>query len=155
LCFWILSIILLLFKTHNVSETGFCIYLQGEHTQLGQIVFQKHNNTSLFNAQHTEHFRGRINIGGGPRPLRPGPKINIGGRPRPGAAPASAATTQAAPTEPDQEGNEQASHPTTADDTQSEAQEVSNTDIILKNYFMSNFHPALSWQMPYLKNVCI
>lgn len=111
--------------------------------------FQKHNSciyTSLFNAQHAEHFRGRINIGGGPRPLRPGPKINIGGRPRPSATPASAATTQAAPSEPDQEGNEQASHPTTADDTQSEAQEVSNTGIIFKISFLCKFHLALSWQ---------
>jgi hypothetical protein len=25
MCFWILSIVLFLFKTHNVSETGFCL----------------------------------------------------------------------------------------------------------------------------------
>lgn len=42
------------------------------------------------------------------------------------------ATTQAAPTDAEQEGNDQASHPTTADDSQSEAQEVSNTNIIGK-----------------------
>jgi hypothetical protein len=28
LCFWTLSIILFLFKTHNVSEIGFCLHLQ-------------------------------------------------------------------------------------------------------------------------------
>lgn len=46
------------------------------------------------------------------------------------------ATTQAAPTDAEQEGNDQASHPTTADDSQLEAQEVSDTDIIGKiTYF--------------------
>jgi hypothetical protein len=80
-----------------------------------------------YKTQYVKHFRVRLNIGGGPRPLRPGPKINIGGRPRPGVPPSSVATTQAAPTEPDQEGNEQVNHPTAADDTQPEAQEVSNT----------------------------
>jgi hypothetical protein len=35
-CFWTLSIALLLFKTH-VSETGFCLRLQVELTQLGLI----------------------------------------------------------------------------------------------------------------------
>jgi hypothetical protein len=35
LCFWILSIFLFLFKTYNVSETGFCLHLQVEPTQLG------------------------------------------------------------------------------------------------------------------------
>jgi len=46
------------------------------------------------------------------------------------------ATTQAAPTDAEQEGNDQASHPTTADDSQLEAQEVSNTDIMGKiTYF--------------------
>ena len=82
------------------------------------------------NTYCTGHFRARININSGPRPLRPGPKINIGSRPRPGAAPTSVATTQVAPTDAEQEGNEQAGHPTTADDSESEAQEVSNTDII-------------------------
>jgi hypothetical protein len=113
---------------------------------------QNHNNcmyTSLLNPQCSEHFRSRINIGGGPRPLRPGPKINIGNRPRPGAAVTSAATTQAAPTEADQEGNDQASHSTSADDTQPEAQEVSNTNIILKTSFMCNFNPTSSWQKSY------
>jgi hypothetical protein len=33
--FWTLSIILFLFKTYNVSETGFYLYLQAEPTQLG------------------------------------------------------------------------------------------------------------------------
>jgi hypothetical protein len=37
LCFWTLSIALFLFKTHNVSETGFCLRLQAEPTQLGTI----------------------------------------------------------------------------------------------------------------------
>jgi hypothetical protein len=37
LCFWILSIVLFLFKTRNVSETGFCLRLQVEPTQLGPI----------------------------------------------------------------------------------------------------------------------
>jgi len=47
------------------------------------------------------------------------------------------ATTQAAPTDAEQEGNDQANHPTTADDSQLEAQEVSNTDIIGKiTYFI-------------------
>jgi hypothetical protein len=36
LCFWTLSIVLFLFK-HNVSETGFCLRLQVEPTQLDQI----------------------------------------------------------------------------------------------------------------------
>jgi hypothetical protein len=35
LCFWTLSIILFLFKTHNVSDIGFCLGLQVEPTQLG------------------------------------------------------------------------------------------------------------------------
>jgi hypothetical protein len=44
LCFWTLSIVLSLsknrrvyFSTHNVSETGFCLRLQVEPTQLGPI----------------------------------------------------------------------------------------------------------------------
>jgi hypothetical protein len=37
LCFCTLSIVLLLFKTHNVSETGFCLRLQVEPTQLGPV----------------------------------------------------------------------------------------------------------------------
>jgi hypothetical protein len=36
LCLWTLSIVLL-FKTHNVSETGFCLRLQMTPTQLGPI----------------------------------------------------------------------------------------------------------------------
>jgi hypothetical protein len=36
-CFWTLSIALLLFETRNVSETGFCLRLQVELTQLGLI----------------------------------------------------------------------------------------------------------------------
>jgi hypothetical protein len=36
-CFWILSIILFLFKANNVSETGFCLRLQVERTHLGPI----------------------------------------------------------------------------------------------------------------------
>jgi hypothetical protein len=37
LCFWTLSIALPLFKTNSVSETGFCLRLQVEPTQLGPI----------------------------------------------------------------------------------------------------------------------
>jgi hypothetical protein len=37
MCFWALSIVLFLFKTHRVSETGFSLYLQAEPTQLGPI----------------------------------------------------------------------------------------------------------------------
>jgi hypothetical protein len=38
LCFWTLPIVLFLFKmTYNVSETGFCLRLQVELTQLGPI----------------------------------------------------------------------------------------------------------------------
>jgi hypothetical protein len=37
LCFWTLSIVLFLFKTHNVSDTGSCRRLQVEPTQLGRI----------------------------------------------------------------------------------------------------------------------
>jgi hypothetical protein len=37
LCFWALSIVLFLFKTHSVSETGFCLRPQVEATQLGPI----------------------------------------------------------------------------------------------------------------------
>jgi hypothetical protein len=36
LCFWTLGIIMFLFKTH-ISETGFCLHLQVEPTQLGPI----------------------------------------------------------------------------------------------------------------------
>jgi hypothetical protein len=36
-CFWTLSIVLLLFKAYNVPETGFCLRLQVEPTQLGPI----------------------------------------------------------------------------------------------------------------------
>jgi hypothetical protein len=36
-CFWTLSIALLLFETRNVSETGFCLHLQVELTQLRLI----------------------------------------------------------------------------------------------------------------------
>jgi hypothetical protein len=35
LCFFTLPIILFLFKTHNVSKTGFCLRLQVEPSQLG------------------------------------------------------------------------------------------------------------------------
>jgi hypothetical protein len=35
LCFRTLYIVPLLFKTHNVSETGFCLCLQVEPTQFG------------------------------------------------------------------------------------------------------------------------
>jgi hypothetical protein len=38
-CFWTLSIILFLFKARNVSETGFCLRLQVEPTQL--VPFDK------------------------------------------------------------------------------------------------------------------
>jgi hypothetical protein len=37
LCFWTLSIIVFLFKTDQVSETGFYLRLQVEPTQLGPI----------------------------------------------------------------------------------------------------------------------
>jgi hypothetical protein len=37
LCFWTSSGILFLFKTHSFSETGFCLRLQVEPTQLGPI----------------------------------------------------------------------------------------------------------------------
>jgi hypothetical protein len=37
LCFGTLSTVLFLFKTHNVSETGFCLHLQVKPTQLGPI----------------------------------------------------------------------------------------------------------------------
>jgi hypothetical protein len=37
LWYWRLSIILFLFKTHYISETGFCLLLQVEPTQLGPI----------------------------------------------------------------------------------------------------------------------
>jgi hypothetical protein len=37
LCFWTLLAYLFLFKTHNVLETGFCLYLQVEPTHLGPI----------------------------------------------------------------------------------------------------------------------
>jgi hypothetical protein len=37
LCFWTLSIILFLFKTHYVSETGFCLRLHAEPIHLGPI----------------------------------------------------------------------------------------------------------------------
>jgi uncharacterized membrane protein YkgB len=37
LCFWTLSIILFLFKTHSIPETGFCLRLQVEPTQLGPV----------------------------------------------------------------------------------------------------------------------
>jgi hypothetical protein len=37
-CFWTLSIVLFyLFKTYNVSETGFCLRLKVKPTQLGPI----------------------------------------------------------------------------------------------------------------------
>jgi hypothetical protein len=35
--FWTLSVVLLLFKTHNVSESGFCLRLQVEPTQLDPV----------------------------------------------------------------------------------------------------------------------
>jgi hypothetical protein len=35
--FWTLSIVLFLFKTHNVSEAGFCVRLQVESIQFGPI----------------------------------------------------------------------------------------------------------------------
>jgi hypothetical protein len=35
--FWTLSIVLFLFETHKVSETGFCLRLQVEPNQLGPI----------------------------------------------------------------------------------------------------------------------
>ena len=66
-------------------------------------------------------IRPRINIGGGPRPLRPGPKINIGGRPRIGSSPVPAAsTTQAAPTEASEA-------PATDAEAPAETQDVSYT----------------------------
>jgi hypothetical protein len=37
LCFWTLLVVLYLFKTHNVSETGFCSRLQVETILLSQI----------------------------------------------------------------------------------------------------------------------
>jgi hypothetical protein len=37
LFFWALFIFLLLFKSHNTSETGFCLRLQVEPTLLGPI----------------------------------------------------------------------------------------------------------------------
>jgi hypothetical protein len=37
LCFWTLSVVLFLFKTHNVSESGFYLRLQVEPNQLGPI----------------------------------------------------------------------------------------------------------------------
>jgi hypothetical protein len=37
LCFRTLSIVLFLFRRHNVSETGFCVPLQVEPTHLGPI----------------------------------------------------------------------------------------------------------------------
>jgi hypothetical protein len=37
LCFWTLSVVLFLLKTHNISETGFSLCLQMELTQLGPI----------------------------------------------------------------------------------------------------------------------
>jgi hypothetical protein len=36
-CFWTLSVVLFLFKTHNVSETAFCLRLQVEPTHFGPI----------------------------------------------------------------------------------------------------------------------
>jgi hypothetical protein len=44
LCFWALSIILFLFKTHNISETGFCLGLQVEPTQLGAFEVASHDS---------------------------------------------------------------------------------------------------------------
>jgi hypothetical protein len=37
LCFWMLSIVLFLFKKHNITETGFCLRLQVGPSQLGPI----------------------------------------------------------------------------------------------------------------------
>jgi hypothetical protein len=37
--------VLLLCKTHNVSETAFCLRLQVEPTQLGQIYTTKRQNS--------------------------------------------------------------------------------------------------------------
>jgi hypothetical protein len=53
LCFWTLSIVLFLFKTHDVSETGFCLRFQVGPTQLGPIdrvnpYLQNHNNCIIF-----------------------------------------------------------------------------------------------------------
>jgi hypothetical protein len=36
-CFWTISTILFLFKTHSISETGFCLRLQVFPPQLGPI----------------------------------------------------------------------------------------------------------------------
>jgi hypothetical protein len=37
LCFWTLSIVLFFYSKRNVSQTGFCLHLQVETSQLGPI----------------------------------------------------------------------------------------------------------------------
>jgi len=63
------------------------------------------------------------------------------------------ATTQAALTDAEQEGNDQASHPTTADDSQLDAQEVSNRHYRQNHIFHQN--SVLFWTLFNIQQVIL
>jgi hypothetical protein len=70
LCLWTLSIILILFKKHNVSKTGFCLHLQVEPLNLAQSIElvrisgqqHKHKIGYINQAHHKPSARGKTNI---------------------------------------------------------------------------------------------